>query len=359
LSNARRERVVHYGPVAASQIPPNVARSTGRASTIEGPPEGLTRRALLNVLETFYRRPIVYLLPLVLLTALGALTALNADKEYRSAGVLNASAGSLLSEITDQSPSYGFERPSTVTARNINNLLRTAVFLSTVIDEAGLRDEIELGVLTTDEIRSSINAKGSGDTLVSVSATTAVPEWSQALAGAAIHSFVGYVKGQDIADATVRVDTYQKLTEDSRTRLEEAEAALEQFLIDNPDTGVVRPVLVELEAGRLATAQRRAEEALQEAETNLTDARLARDVAATVVDRQLRILDEPEVSGSPVGGLRDKVMTVGIFMVLGVILSAAFVTLAAVVDRSIRIPSDISSKFGLEVLGVVPSARRS
>ena len=330
------------------------------AAPVESPPDGLTRRALLNILETFYRRPLLYLLPLALLTALGALTAVNADKEYRSAGVLNASAGSLLTEITDQSRSYGFERPSTVTARNINNLLRTTVFLTTVIEGAGLTEEVEQGLLTSTDIRSAISARANGDTLVAVSATTAEPEWSQALATSTLNSFVEYVKGQDIADADVRRDTYQRLYDDNLARLQTAEAELEAFLLAHPeDADGDRPVLDELEADRLATVQRRAEEALQTSEADLTDATLARDVASTVVDRQLRILDQPGVPGAPSGGLRDIIMTVAIFMVVGIMLSLAFVTLAAVIDRSIRIPSDISSKFGIEVLGVVPSARRA
>ena len=196
--------------MAASQIPQNVSRNTSRAAVpIEQSPDGLTRRALLNVLETFFRKPLLYLLPLILLTGLGVMTAMNASKEYRSTGVLNASQGSLLTDITEQSRSYGFERPSTVTARNINNLLGTSVFLGTVIQLADLNDEVESGVLTSDEIRSSISARASGDTLVAVSATTAVPELSQALASGTLRGFVEYVKGQDIADAQVRFDTYQ------------------------------------------------------------------------------------------------------------------------------------------------------
>jgi capsular polysaccharide biosynthesis protein len=338
-----------------------MSRTSSRTAVpIEQPPEGLTRRALLNVLETFFRKPVLYLLPVFLLTALGVMTAMNSSKEYQSTGVLNASAGSLLNEITEQSRSYGFERPSTVTARNINNLLRTSVFLGTVIQLAELDDEVDNGFLTTDQIRSAISARASGDTLVAVSATTQVPELSQALASGTLRGFVEYVKSQDIADAQVRYDTYQSLYDANVRRLQEAEQELEDYLLAHPeDANGERPITEELEVDRLSTAQRRAEDAIQATQTDLTDATLARDVASTVVDRQLRILDEPGMPGAPTSGVRDKVMTVGIFFVLGAALSLAFVVLAAVLDRSVRLPSDISSKFGLEVLGVVPSATRS
>jgi hypothetical protein len=315
---------------------------------------------LLNVLETFFRKPLLYLLPLILLTGLGVMTAMNASKEYRSTGVLNASQGSLLNDITEQSRSYGFERPSTVTARNINNLLGTSVFLGSVIELADLNDEVESGVLTSDEIRGSISASASGDTLVAVSATTAVPELSQALASGTLRGFVEYVKGQDIADAQVRFSTYEGLYEENVQRLQQAEDELEEYLLAHPAAADGdRPITEELEVDRLRAAQRRAEDAIQATQTDLTDATLARDVASTVVDRQLRILDEPGLPGTPTTGARDKIMTVGIFVVLGAALSLAFVVLAAVVDRSVRLPSDISSKYGLEVLGIVPSATRT
>src|SRR5690606_7987255 len=121
-------------------------------------PEGLTQRALLHILETFFRRPLVYLLPLVLFLGLGVYTALNAEDEYRSTGVPSVSTGSLLEEL-NVSRGFGYERPSAVTARNLNNLIGTGGFMDTVIEEAGLTDEVEQGFLKYDDARASLRAR--------------------------------------------------------------------------------------------------------------------------------------------------------------------------------------------------------
>jgi capsular polysaccharide biosynthesis protein len=77
-----------------------------------------------------------------------------------------------------------------------------------------------------------------------------------------------------------------------------------------------------------------------------------------VVTRQLRTIDEPPMPTFPTAGLRKAAMTIGMFGVLGAMLSLGTVVLAATLDRTIRIPNDVSAKFGVEVLAVVPSARR-
>ena len=50
-------------------------------------------------------------------------------------------------------------------------------------------------------------------------------------------------------------------------------------------------------------------------------------------------------------------LTVIIFGVLGTLLALASVIAAATLDRTIRVPCDITAKFGLDVLAVVPDAR--
>ena len=51
-------------------------------------------------------------------------------------------------------------------------------------------------------------------------------------------------------------------------------------------------------------------------------------------------------------------MTLILFGVLGVMLSLALVVVTATLDRTIRIPNDITARFGLDVLAVVPDTKR-
>src|SRR6188472_1532606 len=83
-------------------------------------PEGITRRVVLNVLEAFFRRPWLHLLPLILMLALGAATAFSKSPVYRAAGTITAESSTLIGDLTQQNnQGFNFDTPATVTARNI------------------------------------------------------------------------------------------------------------------------------------------------------------------------------------------------------------------------------------------------
>jgi capsular polysaccharide biosynthesis protein len=314
---------------------------------------------LLHLLETFFRHPIIHLLPLVIFLALGCFTAFSAEKRYSSVGVLNATSGTLLSELTGNTPTFGFESTATVTSRNIEQLLGTDTFLDDVIERARLTSAVENGVLTRGEVRSSIAAFPQGENLIGVAATTPRPEQSQALAAATLEGFVEWVVANDVQDAAVRIDTYEDIRDRYRSELDQSVDALNSYLVAHPAGDEDnRPVGETLEIARLQDAVDRADEALTAAESNVNDAQLAQNVARTVVTRQLRTIDEPQMPTAPTAGLRKAAMTIGMFGILGAMLSLGSVVLAATLDRTIRIPTDVSAKFGVEVLAVVPSARR-
>jgi capsular polysaccharide biosynthesis protein len=314
---------------------------------------------VVNLLETFFRRPVVHLIPLFLLVAFGVFSAVNADKSYRSVGVLNATSGTLLSELTGNVPSFGFETSSAVTSRNLHQLLATDRFLDDVIRRAGLTTAVEQGFLTSGDIRASVGASTVGDNLIAVHATTPRPEQSQRLAAATLDSFVEYVVSNDIADATVRIDTYERIRDATYERYTEESEALTDYLLAHPaasdESG---PITEQLEVNRLQANVARAESAYVSAEDNVNEAVLAADVARSVVERQLRVIDEPQIPVAPISGLRAMVMTVAVYAVLGVLLSIGSVVVAAALDRTIRTPDDVAAKLGLDVIAVVPSARR-
>ncbi len=329
-----------------------LTRETSSAAT------GSTQRVLLRLLETFFRRPLLCLLPLVLLLLLGVLTSVRQTKEYESRGVLHATSGTLLSELTGATPAFGYESVATVTAGNLQQLLTTDAFVEDVIDRAGLRTAVESGTIDVDGVRASVVASPRGDNLVAVVATTPNPEQSQRLATAALDAFLEYVVSNDIADATVRIETYEQIRDDYRTQLDAAIDELNQYVADHPAGNEEnRPVNEQLEIDRLQDRVSRASDQYQSGEQNVNDSRLAAEVARTVVERQLRVIDEPVLPMYPMGGLRSSVMTIGVFFVVGTILSVGFLVIRTLLDRSIRSPDDVENRFGVEVLAVVPAAR--
>jgi capsular polysaccharide biosynthesis protein len=286
-------------------------------------------------------------------------SAFNADKTYRSIGVLNATSGTLLSELTGSVPSFGYETTSNVTSRNINQLLNTKAFLDDVISRAGLSTALKDGQIGYGDVRGSISASPMGDNLIAVSASTLRPEQSQRLAKATLDAFIEYVVSNDIADASVRISTYEDIRDTAQQRFDDAVNTLNQYYLEHP-TGDEdsRPAAEALEIANLRDTVDRTDEALATAETNVNDAKLASDVARTVVTRQLRTIDAPELPVAAEGGLRQAGMTVVMFGVLGTMVAAGALVLRAMLDRTIRSPIDVSSRFGVEVLAAVPPARR-
>ena len=63
---------------------------------------------LLRILETFFRHPVIHTLPLVMLLVFGVFSAASTGKTYRSVGVLNATSGTLLSELTGNQSAFGY-----------------------------------------------------------------------------------------------------------------------------------------------------------------------------------------------------------------------------------------------------------
>jgi capsular polysaccharide biosynthesis protein len=265
----------------------------------------------------------------------------------------------LLTELTGATPSFGYESVAAVTARNLQRLLTTDAFIDDLIRRAGLTTAIESEVLDHDDVRNSIIAVPRGDNLVSVSATTPNPEQSVRLATAALDGFVEYVVSNDIADATVRIETYEQIRDENLERLNAAIDDLNKYVKDHPaGNEEIRPVNERLALDRLEEQVSRMDDLYQTAEQNVNDARLAANVARTVVARQLRVIDEPTLPTYPTSGLRSMVMTVGIFVVVGSNLSAGILVVRTLLDRSIRSPEDIEARFGVEVLAIVPAARR-
>jgi capsular polysaccharide biosynthesis protein len=82
------------------------------------------------------------------------------------------------------------------------------------------------------------------------------------------------------------------------------------------------------------------------------------ETAPAVVEQRIRVLDEPEAPAAAEGRMKKAVLTVAVFFVLGVLLSLGSVVLAASLDRTVRVPNDITARFGVDVLAVVPNATR-
>ncbi len=315
---------------------------------------------MLNILEAFFRRPILHLLPLALMLILAVATVVAGSKEYRAAGTLSVTNTSLLAELTNSpTTATGFETAAAVSARQVSELLGTNAFLERIEENADLTALVEQGLITRGDIAADITATADGDNIVRVSSSSNDPELSFRLAAATIESYQGWLVDalRSQGESTEAALTTQR--DQKQAAVDEASQQLTAFIDENPDLPITeRSVEAQFRYEQLTANYERAQEALDEKQVALDQATLQTAQAPDIVNQRVQVLDEPEAPLAPEGRLKKAVLTVAVFGVLGVLLSLASVVLAAGLDRTIRVPNDITARFGVDVLAVVPNASR-
>jgi uncharacterized protein involved in exopolysaccharide biosynthesis len=358
--------------VAASKAR-NVPVGTGQAGTVRSTrtarlnadtsaePEGLTRRVVLNVLEAFFRRPWLHLLPLLLMLILGGVTAFGKDPVYKSSGTITATAaGSTLvgSLAQGNNQGFNFETPATVVARNINEQLRTTNFLNTIAGKLQDNPTEAEQALLREVIAKDVVATADGDSLVRVSASTGGRELAFRLAQSTITAYRDAVVATQVQQAQEDVTFFEGQEKTDAAALQAAQQDVLNFVATQ---GITDQTKIDL-ATQLALKQKQDDVARLQAVYNaslqrLSDAKVQVNAANTAVDQQLRVTDPAEAPLVPEPRLKKAAMTLIVFGVLGLLLSLASVVVSATLDRTIRVPGDVKAKFDLDVLAVVPDAR--
>jgi uncharacterized protein involved in exopolysaccharide biosynthesis len=314
---------------------------------------------VLNILEAFFRRPWLHLLPLILLLALGAATAFRGTEEYRAVGTITAVDSTVIGDLTQtNSGGFNFQTPASSTATNINEMLRTNEFLNSVAAELGVDvPESQMGLLRTT-IASSVSAFDDGEQLVRVAAATERPDLSLRLAEATIQAYISTVTDNAASQADAAVRFFEGQVETAREAYEQARSELNTYLVQNNiSSGTDVSPSTQVEIDRLQSNFGRAESQYESQLSSLDQARERADATRTEIAQRIRITDAPELPGAPQPRLKQAVLTLAVFGVLGLLLTLASVIVAATLDRTIRVPGDITAKFGLDVLAVVPDAR--
>lgn len=355
---ASKARNVPAGQGGMAQVGPG--RNRGRVNVdTTSEPEGLTRRVVLNVMEAFFRRPWLHLLPLILLVALGGATAFSKKEVFRSVGTITAEESTVIGDLTQSDDNgFSFTTPASAVATNINEMLRTTQFLNRVATQLNADAPESQQALLRETIAKSVGAIDDGEQLVRVAATSERGDLSLALAAATIDSYVATVSENSAQQNDEAISFFEGQVATANEAYTQAQEALNDFLVTNnvsDETEIAVELRVRLES--LQSDLERTEANYDAQSASLLQAQQQRAATITEVEQRIRVTDPPELPLAPQPRLKAAVMTLIIFGVLGLLLSLASVIADATLDRTIRVPGDISGKFGLDVLAVVPDAR--
>ena len=315
----------------------------------------MNRGSVRRLAETIFRRWWLFTLPIVAMVAIGVTTVRSNDQEFRSTALLSVRSETLLGTLLDGgSGSFSWESPAQSMSREMNELLRTDDFVENVVGTAGI-DTSLAGFATIQDARDAIWASARGEGLVSVTAATQDPVASHRLTEATIDAFVQSVIDSSVAQSLAAQDFLSELVEGYERDLNAANAEVDAFLLANPGgDGAQLSASEQIELDRLRTIASRAETRYDGAVRSIEDAELSvqRDMADA--EQRLNVVDRPVVPAAPEPTLRRDVMVVGFFLVIGLLLSAVWVAVAAALDRTIRWGGDVGSRLDVELLGVVP-----
>jgi uncharacterized protein involved in exopolysaccharide biosynthesis len=318
------------------------------------------RLFLGRLLETFFRRWWLYLVPIALLGALGATTVLGKGASYRAAGVILVNRDSLLNQITAVrgQTTFGFDSPATYTSRQFNTLLGTDSFVDSVITAAGLKSAVESGALTRQTVRTSLWAAAQGDELVVINAATSNPELSFRLADATMGSYVQWEIDNTISQSQSSEQFFESLLVPYQQKLDDARSDLATYVSAHPAAGTAadRPADEQVEIASLTEAVTRADDQLSTARSSLAAASLASAQSTTDVTQRLRIVDSPEQPTAPEPHRKKDALTLMLFLILGAIVSAAALVIATLLDRSVRYGDEIEAHLKVPVLATVPNS---
>ena len=304
---------------------------------------------MLRLLESFFRRWWLYLVPVVLLGLLGFMSVSGTKKKFQSSGTFNVESSTILSNLSgDSSQTNGFDTPAGATSKRINATLGTDQFIKDVATRAGIAGALANGTITPGWIRSSLSSTTNGSNLVRVVAVNEDPQVAQRLAAATIDAFIQSTVDSAAGQSTAAVAFFDGLIKTYQTDVDTAQAALDDYVTAHPAPAIgTRPEDESAEITRL-TAD------LNDARTNYNttvgkrqDAQLSVEQAKADIGERMRLIDAPQVPVAPQARLKSMVMGFGTFLAAGIVLSIATVVIATLMNHSVQTAADVKDRLGL------------
>lgn len=319
----------------------------------------MVRLILLRLLESYFRRPFLNLLPIFLLLGLGTALVSVQDPSYMSGGKLNVN-DTVLNTLNDVGTEGSFwATAAEETKDQIGELFATDSFMRAIVLQTPLETELNDPEIDVNEflaeVREMVWADTIGDNTVGVVARHEDPTTAKELVDAAIDSFLQWNINTALTDSLAAQEFYTEQTETYRLELDDSVEARRLFLEANPEpVRGERPQIERVEIDRLSNQVGQATNRYIEARDKEETARLAAAQAERQVLQKFQLLDAPQLPTKAATGLKDMLVTVIIFGVVGAILALVGIIGRALFDRTLRYPVDVRQGTNLMVLGAIP-----
>ena len=313
-----------------------------------------------RLVDQFFGRWFVLLLPVVLFGALGVYVASEQTSDFVAEGSLSASSNPLVAQPEVRGTEIGaFESPAAGTARLINEQLGTDAFLDDVAGRSGLGALIESGVLERDDLRRQLVSYAEGENILTVQARWPDGQTAFQLVDSTIATYLDYVTDVVTTDSLDAIDFFERRLETLETELTTAEAELDAYIANlpsgtNADTLATEDSLI---IDRLIDDVSRAAGGVAAAQDEIDSAMLASREIERDAFQQLRVVDEPTVPEEPESLLTSQITSILMFTVLGLLVAFCALLGFTALDRSIRSSRQLAAVVGTDVAAVIPNAK--
>ena len=324
----------------------------------------MIRVVILRILDSFFRRWWLHLLPILLFTILGLIYYFIKPPLFVSKGVLLVNKTTVLNQLTNiGSEGAVFVTPAQSTIDQLSELANTDSFIRAIIAQTSLENELQQDPESLkdlmDAVRQSIWAEAQGEQSVGIYGSWEDANIGLQLVNATVENFLQWHINRTKEDSAIALNFFNTLVGEYKQQLDGTRGKLDGYLVAHPEP--IRGERPEIEKaqikgleGDIDISYRQYVDALGKQE----NARLSTDKAESSVRQTYVLIDTPTLAEKPIASKLDNIVSIAIFVVLGMIFAILSVVGGAAVDRSFRFPVDVQQFLNIPVLAVVPTSEQ-
>lgn len=322
----------------------------------------MTRHILMRLIESYFRHRWLYLLPIFIMIGAAGISFYITKPRYSSHAIVYVQKESLLASLTSfgVSNSSYWATPAQITSWEINELFQSDAFIRAIIQKTDIEKEMGGGqsadAKLIEDVRRYIWATPfGGDNQVQLNASYADPNTATQLVNGVIDVYVQWKLNASRVQSEAAQVFFKDLITNYQAELDVARQAMKTYINEHPlPIRGERPELEQMDMksleGDIDLATTRLSNALEKEE----NARLAQVQSESDARSTYVMIDAPQPPLKPEISRRQLALKYGVFIVVGFILSLTAIAGAALLDRSIRFPNDVTNSLILPVLAVVP-----
>lgn len=321
----------------------------------------MIRQVVFRLLESYFRRRWLYLIPIALMTVVAGVYYFTIKPTFIARGVIYVQSDSFLNTLTQLSQNNAsfWVSPSQIATSEINELLQTSAFIRAIIQNTDLEPIMDEGTEVylnmIGETRKNLWVSSLGNNQILANAANENPAISYQLVTSLMDTYINWQINTQQTDTEVAQSFFADLVQEYEQDLSNARNDMKTYLRDHPEPiRGERPGDESLEIQHLQNKIDLAEARYANALNKLEDTQLAMAQVEADVRQTYLVIDAPTIPENPETSLKELAIRLGAFIAVGVLVSLGAVAGGAILDRSFRFPSDVTQYLQLPVLAIIP-----